>query len=176
MPWKNGKGETFEIARFPKTDPYLWRLSMAPVVESGAFSQFSGYDRYLTLVEGEGLKLKGQIVHLGEVFKFSGDEAVSGELIEGKILDLNLIIKRDQVHAIYKVYKISTEPFAFTPHGKISIIFAITEDIEISFGNNVINLAAKETLIIEDFKGELINIIKKESNGFFVFIEMDWNS
>ena len=50
MPWKNGGGETAEIAVSPPgaaLDDFDWRLSMARVETDGPFSAFPGIDRTL---------------------------------------------------------------------------------------------------------------------------------
>jgi environmental stress-induced protein Ves len=60
MPWKNGKGETVEIAVFPESasvDTFDWRISMAPVVSDGPFSIFPGIDRTLSILTGDGMML-----------------------------------------------------------------------------------------------------------------------
>ena len=57
MPWKNGGGETTEIAVSPEgagLDDFDWRVSMARVESSGPFSLFAGIDRTLAILEGEG--------------------------------------------------------------------------------------------------------------------------
>ena len=67
--WKNGKGTTSEIAIDPEganfaTEPFSWRLSSASVLQSGPFSEFPGYDRYLVLIEGDPICL--QFMESGE--------------------------------------------------------------------------------------------------------------
>ena len=60
MPWKNGKGETIEIAVFPEgasVDTFDWRISMAPVASNGPFSVFPGIDRTLSILTGDGMML-----------------------------------------------------------------------------------------------------------------------
>ena len=60
MPWKNGGGETIEIAVEPEDaglDDFAWRLSMAKVERDGPFSRFPGVDRTLCVLEGEGIRL-----------------------------------------------------------------------------------------------------------------------
>ena len=60
MPWKNGRGETVEIAISPDgagIDDFDWRLSMARVETDGPFSLFAGIDRTLAVLEGEGIFL-----------------------------------------------------------------------------------------------------------------------
>ncbi|MGO6905167.1 HutD family protein, partial [Rhizobium ruizarguesonis] len=60
MPWKNGKGETVEIAVFPpdaSINDFDWRVSMATVAEDGPFSIFPGIDRTLAILDGNGMVL-----------------------------------------------------------------------------------------------------------------------
>lgn len=60
MPWKNGGGETREIAIFPPAanlDTLDWRISMAVVAQDGPFSSFPGIDRTLCVIEGAGMEL-----------------------------------------------------------------------------------------------------------------------
>ena len=60
MPWKNGGGETVEIAVSPEgagLGDFDWRVSMARVEADGLFSVFPGVDRTLSILEGEGMVL-----------------------------------------------------------------------------------------------------------------------
>lgn len=60
MPWKNGGGETVEIAVFPTNagvDAFDWRISIATVATNGPFSIFPGIDRTLSILSGEGMTL-----------------------------------------------------------------------------------------------------------------------
>ena len=60
MPWKNGAGETREIAVFPESasiDTFEWRVSTATVAQSGPFSLFPGVDRTLCVLSGAGFDL-----------------------------------------------------------------------------------------------------------------------
>ena len=53
--WKNGQGYTLELAIDSGNLPnYDWRISIASVTESGAFSNFSGYRRNQVLLQGDG--------------------------------------------------------------------------------------------------------------------------
>lgn len=108
MPWKNGKGVTTEIALFPagsslvKND-FHWRLSFAEVREDGAFSEFPGCLRYLTLLQGKGIRLtfpdRVLSVNQEAAVHFSGEEPVFGALTDGAIQDFNFIYKKDLIHA-----------------------------------------------------------------------------
>lgn len=101
-PWKNGGGETREVAIFPPRatlETFDWRLSMATVASDGPFSIFEGVDRTLVLLEGGGLSLDfadGETAHLkaGESLSFAADRPVAGRLTGGPVRDLNLMYRR----------------------------------------------------------------------------------
>lgn len=100
VPWKNGQGTTAEILIAPTLGDFVredfdWRVSRAPVLSSGPFSQFPGFQRSLTLLAGE-LRLrfadgKSELLQPGKVVRFAGDGAVHAELIQGPAFDLGLI-------------------------------------------------------------------------------------
>jgi environmental stress-induced protein Ves len=99
--WKNGRGTTQEIAVSHAGDNYDWRMSMADIVESGPFSQFTGMDRILVLLTGPEIKITHQDVlrehslHLLSPYQFSGDWQTSAKISE-KGRDFNLIYRRDK--------------------------------------------------------------------------------
>ncbi len=103
MPWKNGGGETVEIAKFPDNADlagFDWRISMATVASDGPFSLFPGIDRTLAVLEGEGIDLAIDGLgahHLavdGTPLAFPADVASSARLVSGPIVDLNLMTRR----------------------------------------------------------------------------------
>jgi environmental stress-induced protein Ves len=103
MPWKNGGGETAEIAVFPEgagLDDFDWRVSMALVEAGGPFSLFPGVDRTLSILEGEGMVLDivGRqpvtLTNSSAPYSFPADAATSAELVVGPITDLNVMTKR----------------------------------------------------------------------------------
>lgn len=98
MPWKNGAGSTLEMARDAGAglDGFGWRLSIADVGADGGFSAFNGYQRIITVLEGEGMLLTvdGQVsrpLRMLDPFAFSGDSQVDCRLLGGAIRDFNLI-------------------------------------------------------------------------------------
>jgi uncharacterized protein len=106
-PWKNGGGETTEIAVWPtgaSLDAFDWRISMATVEQDGPFSLFPGIDRTLALLKG-GLKLQfkdrpNAVLTPGSApVSFPGDIAVTGELWGGPAHDLNVMTRRGQWRA-----------------------------------------------------------------------------
>ena len=103
MRWKNGGGETAEIAVFPEgagLDDFGWRVSMATVETSGPFSVFAGVARTLSVLEGEGIMLsvEGRIpiglTSRSGPLTFPADVETSAALIAGPITDLNVMSRR----------------------------------------------------------------------------------
>lgn len=112
MPWKNGGGETLEIAVFPQASPagnFDWRISMATVASDGPFSRFPGIDRILTVVDGDAMELsvEGRPPELldqgAEPYRFAGDVPASGRLRNGPIADLNLMVRRGIPHSVRRL-------------------------------------------------------------------------
>ena len=103
MRWKNGGGETAEIAVSPEgagLDDFDWRVSMARVEAGGPFSVFPGVDRTLSILEGEGmvLDIEGRepmtLTPLRLPTAFPRMPRPMRELIAGPITDLNVMTRR----------------------------------------------------------------------------------
>lgn len=108
VPWRNGKGSTREIAIDPPdatvAGAFRWRVSSAPVLSSGPFSQFAGIDRSLWLLEGAGMQLSidGASHRLDQRLQridFAGESSVTAELRNGPVVDLNVMVARAQICA-----------------------------------------------------------------------------
>jgi environmental stress-induced protein Ves len=111
MPWKNGRGVTFEIAVWPSQagfDDFDWRLSTAEVGEDAAFSLFPGIDRTLAIVSGHGLDLTvepGRTIRLerqSAPLCFAADRPVHARLVDGPIVDLNIMTRRSRWHHVVR--------------------------------------------------------------------------
>ena len=103
MPWKNGGGETTEIAVHPagaSIEDFGWRVSMATVASDGPFSLFPGIDRTLSVLEGEGMVLTigdsapGTLTPSSAPLSFPADVPTSAQLVGGPITDLNVMTRR----------------------------------------------------------------------------------
>jgi len=114
-PWRNGGGSTTEIAVVPagaSLDDFDWRISLARVASDGPFSEFSGIDRTLAVVKGEGLVLTiGQHAPLtlargSEPIGFPGDVPTSARLTAGEITDLNVMTRRRRFsHRMQRIHQ-----------------------------------------------------------------------
>jgi environmental stress-induced protein Ves len=95
VPWKNGAGITRHIAQASHGAQEAWRISRADVKTDGAFSDFSGLIRILTVVSDTGMSLKLPHTILKAdpwvPVKFNGSDQVYSELHEGPLTDLNLM-------------------------------------------------------------------------------------
>lgn len=108
MPWKNGGGVTTEIYASPPSGAFDWRVSIATVNADGPFSTFNGYERHIMTLSGEGMVLdiegRGKFnLEPLRPFSFSGDAQVQGSLLQGAVLDFNLMVRRDFGSGILRV-------------------------------------------------------------------------
>jgi environmental stress-induced protein Ves len=135
MPWKNGKGETVEIAVFPPgadVSDFDWRISMATVAEDGAFSVFDGIDRTLSVLTGDGMQLsvEGRAAVLlkpsSEPHAFPGDARTTAALTRGMISDLNVMTRRGRfTHRVTRILAIGETTLA--AQGELTIAIAANE-------------------------------------------------
>jgi len=101
MPWANGRGTSFEIASDRnESGEWTWRLAMAPVNEDGAFSRIECVNRFLAVVQGNGMLLSVDRKKLQcqpmQVVRFRGDAITDAVLTDGPITDINLMIRRKE--------------------------------------------------------------------------------
>lgn len=114
MPWKNGGGETVEVAVSPQgatLGDFDWRVSMATVAFDGPFSIFPGIDRTLSILSGSGMTLEIDghepvvLAQQSPPFAFAADIAVTAQLIAGPITDLNVMTRRDAfMHKVERLH------------------------------------------------------------------------
>lgn len=101
-PWKNGGGETVQLAVFPAgagLDDFAWRISMATIDRDGPFSLFAGVDRSLALIDGGGvvLDIDGERHRLdagSAPLRFAGGAGVMARLVAGPVTDFNVMTRR----------------------------------------------------------------------------------
>lgn len=107
VPWKNGGGVTIDIAAeyAPGAEPggwqgVIWRLSRTRIEQPGPFSDLSGYDRLLAVIDGGGLVLHPKDRPAIDVraplraARFAGEWPIDSELTQGPVGVLNLLADR----------------------------------------------------------------------------------
>jgi environmental stress-induced protein Ves len=110
MAWANGGGFTHEVATSPEgagLGDFEWRISVAEVSESGAFSTFHGVDRVLVLLDGEGMTLTIDGVATPaprhQPVRFAGESTTSCALHSGPTTDLNVMVRRGACEARVRI-------------------------------------------------------------------------
>lgn len=100
-PWKNGQGSTMQLAinDGATVDDFNWRISIADVIEDGAYSSFEGYMRHLTVIDGKGTELTHNATQteLVEPFMssaFDGGCQTLGKVVGGPIKNFNVMTKQ----------------------------------------------------------------------------------
>ena len=134
-PWKNGGGITHEAIRVPPTgDVFLWRVSVAQIDSSGPFSDFSGYDRKMVLLQGRGIALefgsgdKCALRNMGDWVEFDGAMSTRCELLDGPCVDLNLVVSKS-LRTAARIERLSEATRVAAIHGETTLIFGILDPL-----------------------------------------------
>ncbi|WP_105429622.1 MULTISPECIES: HutD family protein [Neorhizobium] len=151
MPWKNGGGETVEIAVYPagaSIEDFDWRISMATVASDGPFSIFADVDRTLSILSGAGMELtidSGPPVTLeldSEPYPFPADRPVFATLVNGATTDLNVMTRRGRFS--HRVIRQPT-PVSLPPSAFLRFVLA-TGKHAIAFGSEKFDLEPLDCL------------------------------
>jgi environmental stress-induced protein Ves len=175
MPWKNGGGQTIEIAVSPEgagLDDFDWRLSRARVESDGPFSLFPGVDRTLAVLEGEGILLgvEGRIpfglTRDSEPFSFPADVPTHAALISGPITDLNLMTRRGKaVHSMHRLAVRADSNIAI--EADEFLLFCLSGAVRIC-DNDALRLGPLDTLHASDVRQALRVSVDDEPADLFV--------
>ena len=156
MPWANGRGTSFEIAS-DRDDAgnWSWRLAMAPVNEDGPFSRIECVNRFLAVVQGNGMLLtvdrkKLQCLPM-QVVRFRGDAITEAALTDGPIMDINLMIRRKEADGDMTLVSESGSL------NVASIIVAIGGSAQVECGDSTIELEPHDSILECD--GETVSLV-----------------
>ena len=141
LPWKNGGGITYEAIRVPpKGDPFSWRVSLAQIDSSGPFSDFTGYDRKMVLLQGRGVALRfGNGEHrtlqkAGDWLEFDGGVPVHCELLDGPCMDLNLMVSKS-LRTAARLERLGQDLPVDAGLGQTTLIFSLQDALSIDAGD-----------------------------------------
>lgn len=175
MPWKNGGGETVEIAIFPpaaSVNDFDWRISMATVASDGPFSIFPGIDRTLSILQGNGMALAVAandpllLTMESAPLPFPADVSVNATLPGGPIVDLNVMTRRSAFrHAVRR----QSGTFSATAEGVTTLILAL-DPLAVSSGDGKTNLERLDSLLIEDSRP--FTVEPDQNTGAFFLITL----
>lgn len=152
MPWKNGGGVTTEIMAWPPEawlDSFDWRISMAQVASGGPFSIFAGIDRTLTVLAGS-MRLSAdawsvELSPQSQPYAFPGDVSTSATLIDGPVLDFNVMTRRGRFSHVVERLECS-EPTEIALGEGASLVFLASGSARIGHET----LSALDTLHLDD--------------------------
>jgi environmental stress-induced protein Ves len=136
----------------------MWRLSIATVVKDGPFSPFPGFDRYIMLLEGDGMVLEGAdgrhvaLDRKHEPKPLSGDEQVFGRLTGGPVRDFNLMVNRSLARSRLSVIRIGESQSIQSGDG-----FAAIHILEGDALANSHVVASGETVILDPKEGLMLH-------------------
>jgi environmental stress-induced protein Ves len=163
MPWRNGLGETAEIAISPAgaaLDRFEWRISMATIAAAGPFSAFAGIDRTLTVLSGAGFRLvlDGQpavaLTPRSPPLSFRGESEASAQLVGGPVTDLNVMTRRDRCwHRVRRCAPGARLPFEAA--AATAAVFCVTGPVSVEAAGGALELGALDTLLIDAPRGAL---------------------
>ena len=154
MPWKNGGGETTEIAVFPEAaglSEFDWRVSMARVDSEGPFSEFPGIDRTLSILEGAGIVLDVEghepiaLTRQSPPHAFPADVPTTARLIDGSVVDFNVMTRRDRL--AHRVASLSEA--ARSEAGSVRLILSAGGPLAIDVDGRSIMLDRFDALLLD---------------------------
>ena len=156
MPWANGRGTSYEIASDRNdSGEWTWRLAMSPVNEDGPFSRIECVNRFLAVVEGNGMLLSVDRKKLQcqplQVVRFRGDAITEAALTNGPITDINLMIRRKEAEGEMAVVS------ELGLMGRASIVVAVGGNAHVRLGDSTIDLERHDAMLECD--SEMISLV-----------------
>jgi len=156
-PWKNGGGNTTEIALGPPDasfDDFDWRVSLATIAEDSAFSQFEGVDRTLALVDGHGmlLHIDGEPTLVSDaepVVAFDGSSEVRAKLNRGPTTDFNVMSRSARCYHQFGRRRLSGDS-TFVARAEVTVLFLAEGDsLQISSDKERIGLVRYDAVVLD---------------------------
>jgi hypothetical protein len=177
--WKNGLGVTREIAVHPPSaglDDFDWRLSMATVDAGGPFSNFPGIDRKLAVLQGR-LSLRidvGPPIELSSAsppLAFAGDVPVEAKVLEGPVIDLNLMTRRGRIQGAMERLGIE-RPTAVSVSG-LTIILVRTNDVCLKCRAGEWSLGTDDAVLFDPAGPQVVQLEPSKPTALFIIrVEM----
>ena len=162
MPWKNGLGVTREVARYPESGEYEWRISLATIRQPGPFSTFPGYLRNISVLEGGGMYLtidgqRSALIAPFQALGFNGASGVSCEIVGGPLLDFNVIYREAAMRATVSWCGAGT----WSHQGGLRILFNAGPALRVSVGDQRYLLEHYDSLLVD----EAVALVIQDSPG-----------
>ena len=162
MPWKNGGGSTEEVARDAGQglEGFGWRVSIADISRSGEFSSFAGYQRIITVLQGDGMTLRvdgrqSRALLPFDAYAFDGASCVECDLLGGTVRDFNLIYSPERFRARLQWYD-GVLPVSLFSSAPTLLLFSACDDLQVRVaGHPAEALGIYDTLSLDNPSGLL---------------------
>lgn len=172
MAWKNGGGETAEVAVHPEgagLADFGWRVSMATVASDGPFSAFPGVERTLAVLSGDGIELAVDglgtrlLTPQSPPFSFPADAPATARLAGGPITDLNVMTRRGRfTHRLAR----HAAPLPLPATAELRLVLALAP-LGVATEAGLAGLQPLDALLLD--AGEAAEIVAAgESAGFYL--------
>ncbi len=158
MPWRNGRGETAQVAIGPAgatLNDFDWRVSMARIDGDGPFSIFPHTDRTLTVLRGDGLNLSIaerepiQLTRDSVPLAFPGDVAANATLLGGAVTDLNVMTQRAQLkHSMRRLSIVGR--VELTVEAPLALLVCAHAAVWVEVDAQTARLETLDTLLLEE--------------------------
>ena len=176
MPWKNGGGETAEIAICPagaSLDSFDWRVSMARVEVDGPFSTFDGIDRTLAILDGAGLRLRFADGRTTEATPgaaprtFVADVATDATLIAGPITDLNVMTRRGRATHSVRWLDLA-EAVQLATRARTTLIVGASGRMRVTAASGVQGLGPQDSVLLDRGDGPVLITPERGASAFVI--------
>lgn len=167
MPWKNGGGSTEEITRDNAAagaalDGFGWRVSIADISASGDFSRFAGYQRIITVLQGDGMVLRvdgkdSRALLPFDAFAFSGDSEVASEPLGGAIRDFNLIYSPQRFRARLQWFD-GILPVTLFTSADTALVFSACDDLQVRIAGHEAQMLGIYDSVQLSTQGQLVKV------------------
>ncbi|MEO7217625.1 MAG: HutD family protein, partial [Gemmatimonadaceae bacterium] len=163
MPWRNGHGETAQVAISPAAatlDDFDWRVSMARIDDDGAFSIFPQTDRTLAVLRGEGLHLSVDgatpvvLTRSSEPRAFPGDVAAYATLIGGAVTDLNVMTRRGRFTHSMQALRIANR-LELNVNATLALLVCVNSDVQVQVSTQTFSLNPLDSLLVDETPSEI---------------------
>ena len=158
MPWRNGRGETAQVAISPVAatlSDFDWRVSMARVDDDGPFSIFPQTDRTLTVLRGDGLRLSVdgatpvELTPSSDPLAFAGDVAAAATLIGGTVTDLNVMTRRGRFRHSMRALR-GTKRVETTAGCTLALLVCAGEGVQVDVNAQAFQLHSLDSLLVDE--------------------------
>ena len=177
--WRNDGGATAQVAARPadaSVDSFDWRVSIAEIEESGAFSTFAGVDRVLTALHGVGPVADPGLVLVvdgvehqvppNEPFAFSGDSTTNCRVSRPPMRDLNVMTRRGSWHAVVRIHTLDRGPVIVgvpITAGSTTVVVVLTGQVELAGPHASALLGEHDALVTVDEEG--VELLPADGSG-----------